>query len=98
MQELKNKENYKPPKYFAFVTSIMPQLLKLSNEKLGDFIRHVISYTLKGYEEEPYPEDSRLAVYFEVFKDEIDKAIWLYKRKSEGGQETQKKLRGKGIK
>lgn len=98
MQEPKVKENYKPPKYFAFVTSIMPQLLKLSNEKLGDLIRHVILYNLKGYEEEPYPEDSRLAVYFEVFKDEIDTAVWCCKRKSEGGKESQKKQRGKGIK
>ena len=94
----KKKTEYKAPKYFAFLVSIMPQLEKLSNEQLGDFIKRVMFFAQNGYQENPYPEDSRMAVYFETFEDEIKKSIWACQQKSKGGTNSQKKQRESGMK
>ncbi len=85
---------YKPPKYFSFITNIIPQLLKFDDEQLGAFIRHVLLYVQIGKEEQPYEELSGKWILFDQMKTEIDKSIWMSKRKSIGGKNAQAKLRG----
>lgn len=94
-QTHESDEIYHAPKYFSFPLSIIPKLQKLNKDDFYDFMRHCFFYAVNGYEETPYPEDSRRAVYFEEMKAEIDKSVELCFKQRQSAWSTNEKRKSK---